>query len=155
MAIIPKALHEYINTAFPKNVCLLGSNTPEGYAQIAPRGSLQVFDDETLALWDRGGRTSSELYKDGDKLTIYYRNPELGARGGNGMLAAGGIARFYGTAEIHREGPAYEQTWENMVQQERDNDPDKGGFAILIRVERAESLMGKPLPADLAPKTPE
>lgn len=156
MAIIPKALHEYINTAFPQNVCLLGSITPDGFAQIAPRGSMQVFDDETLALWDRGSRSSSDNYKDGDKLMVYYRNPALGGRGGgNGLLPAGGIARFYGTAEIHREGDAYEQVWNNQVQQERDNDPDKGGFAILIRIERAESLLSKPLPEDMAPKTPE
>jgi predicted pyridoxine 5'-phosphate oxidase superfamily flavin-nucleotide-binding protein len=152
MAKIPQALHEYINTAFPENVCLIGSVQEDGFANIAPRGSAQVFDDETLAIWDRGGRASSEALEDGTKLMIYYRNPALGARGGNGLLAAGGIARFYGTAEIHREGPAYEQVWNNMVVQERNNDADKGGFAVLIRIERAENLMGKPLPEDLAPK---
>ena len=37
-----------------------------------------------------------------------------------------------------------------MVQQERDSDPDKKGFAVLIRVERTEDLRGQPLPMDLA-----
>ena len=66
------------------------------------------------------------------------------------MLPAGGIARFYGAAELHTEGAAYEQVWENMVQQERDADSDKKGFAVLIRVERSEDLRGQPLPEDLA-----
>ncbi len=153
MTKIPKALHDYINTAFPQNVCLLGTVRADGFANISPRGSTQVFDDETLALWDRGGRASSEALEDGAKLTVYYRNMALSAvaRGGNGLLPAGGVARFYGTAELHTEGEAYEQVWDNMVQQERDSDPDKKGFAVLIRVERAENLRGQPLPEDLAP----
>jgi hypothetical protein len=152
MTKIPKALYDYINTAFPQNVCLLGTVKEDGFANISPRGSTQVFDDETLAVWDRGGRASSEALKDGSKLTVYFRNPALRAvaRGGNGLLPAAGIARFYGTAELHTEGEAYEQTWTNMVQQERDSDPEKKGFAVLIRVERAEDLRGQPLPEDLA-----
>ena len=119
---------------------------------ISPRGSTQVFDGDTLAVWDRGGRASSEALEDGAKLTVYFRNTALSAvaRGGNGLLPAGGIARFYGTAELQTAGEAYEQVWNNMVQQERDADPEKKGFAVLIRVSRAEDLRGQPLPEDLA-----
>jgi hypothetical protein len=31
------------------------------------------------------------------------------------------------------------------VQPEKDRDPDKKGFAVLIKVERAEDLDGQPL----------
>jgi len=152
MAIIPKALHEHINAAFPQNVCLVGTVRPDGYANISPRGSTQVFDDRTLAVWDRGGRASSEALANGTKLSVYFRNPALAAkaRGGNGLLPVGGIARFFGTAEIHREGAACEQVWRNMPQPERDSDPEKKGFAVLIRLERVEDLRGQPLPADLS-----
>lgn len=152
MSKIPEALHDYINNAFPKNVCLVGTVLDDGYANISPRGSLQVFDSETLGLWDRGGRASSEALRDGAKLTVYFRDPSLSAvaRGGNGLLPVGGIARFYGTAVLCTEGDAYEQVWNNMVQQERDADPDKKGFAVLIRVERTEDLRGNALPEDLA-----
>ena len=150
MAIIPKSLHEYINSAFPQNVCLVGTVMKDGFANISPRGSTQVFDDETLAVWDRGGRASSEALENGTKLTVYFRNPALGARGGNGLLPAGGIARFYGTAEIHTADDAYEQVWNNMVQQERDADADKKGFAVLIRLQRVEDLRGQALPKDLS-----
>ena len=124
----------------------------DGFANISPRGSTQVFDGATLAVWDRGGRASSEALKDGAKIMVYFRNPALSAvaRGGNGLLPAGGIARFYGTVELHTEGPAYEQVWNAMVQPERDSDPDKKGFAVLIKVELAEDLRGQPLPEDLA-----
>ena len=39
MAKIPKVLHEHIDTAFPANVCLLGSVLPNGFAQVTPRGA--------------------------------------------------------------------------------------------------------------------
>lgn len=150
MAVIPSALHEWVNSAFPENVCLLGTVRADGHAHISPRGSTQIFDEETLALWDRGGRASSDALNNGTKVTVYFRNPALGARGGNGLLPAGGVARFYGTAEIHTEGDARERVWTNMVQAERDGDPDKKGFAVLIRLEHVEDLRGQPLPVDLA-----
>ncbi|MBT4490374.1 MAG: pyridoxamine 5'-phosphate oxidase family protein [Rhodospirillaceae bacterium] len=152
MSKIPEALHEPINTAFPQNVCLVGTIREDGFPHVSPRGSIQVVDGDTLGLWDRGGRASSDALEDGAKLMVYFRNPALSAvaRGGNGLLPVGGIARFYGTAELCSEGAAYEQVWNNMVQPERDADPDKKGFAVLIRVERSEDLRGGLLPEDLA-----
>ena len=152
MATIPAALHGYINTAYPQNVCLLGTVTADGFAQISPRGSVVVLDAGTLGLWDRGGRASSEALADGARLMVYFRNPALSAvaRGGNGLLPVGGIARFYGTAELHRAGAAYERVWAEMPQGERDSDPQKKGFAVLIKVQRAEDLRGQALPEGLA-----
>ena len=41
----------------------------------------------------------------------------------------------------------YDQVWQRLVQPEKDRDPEKKGYAVLIRVERAEDLDGNPLPA--------
>ena len=57
----------------------------------------------------------------------------------------GGIARFYGTAKIYSSGPVYEEIWKRLVQPEKDRDPQKKGFGVLIKVERAEDLDGNPL----------
>jgi len=54
MAKIPKVLKTHIDTAFPANVCLLGSVLPNGFAQVTPRGGTMVFDDEHIGLWERG-----------------------------------------------------------------------------------------------------
>ena len=35
--------------------------------------------------------------------------------------------------------------WRRLVQPEKDRDPDKKGFAVLIKIERAEDLNGAPL----------
>ncbi len=141
-AKIPKVLHEHINTAFPANVCLVGTVLPSGFAQITPRGSTMVYDDEHLALWERGKGSTSAHLRDQSKVTVFLRKPQLREAG---VLPKGGIARFYGTAEVHTSGPAYDEVWRRLVQPEKDRDPDKKGFAVLIKVERAEDLDGQPL----------
>ena len=141
-AKIPKVLHEHINTAFPANVCLVGTVLPSGFAQISPRGSTMVYDDEHLALWERGKGSTNAMLKDGAKVTVYLRKPQLREAG---VLPKGGIARFYGTAQVVKSGAAYEEVWKRLVQPEKERDPDKKGFAVLIKVERAEDLDGQPL----------
>jgi len=143
VATIPKVLHEHINTAFPANVCLVGTVQPSGFAQISPRGSTMVYDDEHLALWERGKGSTNATLRDGTKVTVFFRKPQLREAG---ILPKGGIARFYGTAAIHRSGAAYEEIWRRLIQPEKDRDPDKKGFGVLIRIERAEDLDGQALP---------
>ncbi|MGH7096798.1 MAG: hypothetical protein ACREE4_03930 [Stellaceae bacterium] len=142
MATIPKILQPHINSAYPAHVCLVGSVLPDGFAQMTPRGSTMVFDDAHLALWERGKGSTSGNLADGAKLTVFFRKPQLRE---DGVLPKGGIARFYGRAQIHRAGPAYEEVWRRLVQPEKDRDPEKKGFAVLIAVERAEDLDGAPL----------
>lgn len=145
MAKIPKALHEHINTAFPANVCLVGSVLPNGFAQITPRGGTMVYDDGHIALWERGKGSTTANLADGTRLTVYFRKPQLREEG---LLPKGGIARFYGTAKIYKSGPVYEEVWRRLVQPEKDRDPDKKGFAVLIAIDRAEDLDGQPLALD-------
>jgi hypothetical protein len=134
MARIPKVLQPHINTAFPEHVCLVATALPNGYAQVSPRGSTMVYDDEHLALWERGRGSTTESLRDGSKVTVFFRKPQLRA---DGVLPKGGIARFYGTASIHEAGPVYEEVWKRLVQPEKDRDPEKKGFAVLVTVERA------------------
>jgi len=142
MGVIPKVLHEHINTAFPAHVCLVATVLPNGFAQVSPRGSTMVFDDDHLALWERGKGSTNANLKDGTKITVFLRKPPLRELG---LLPKGGIARFYGTARIHHSGPEYEEVWKRLVQPEKDRDPEKKGFAVLIKVDRAEDLDGRPL----------
>jgi len=142
MPSIPKQLHTHIDTAFPENVCLIATVLPNGFAQVTPRGSTMVFDDEHLATWERGKGSTTDNLADGSKVTVFFRKPQLRA---DGVLPKGGIARFYGTAQVVKSGPVYEEVWRRLVQPEKDRDPDKKGFAVLIKVERAEELDGTPL----------
>jgi hypothetical protein len=101
-----------------------------------------VFDDAHIALWERGKGSTNANLRDGTKVTVFLRKPALRE---SGLLPKGGIARLYGTATIHRSGPAYEEVWQRLVQPEKDRDPEKKGYAVLINVERAEDLDGKAL----------
>jgi hypothetical protein len=142
MEKIPNSLREHIDTAFPANVVLVGSVLPNGYAQITPRGSAMVFDDEHIGLWERGhGSTNASLH-DGTKLTIYLRKGQLRE---NGMLPKGGVARLFGTAAVHKSGAIYDEMWRRLIQPEKDRDPQKKGFAVLVKIERAEDLDGEAL----------
>lgn len=145
MTRIPKTLHEPINTAFPNDVCLVATVLPSGFAQVSPRGSTQVFDDRHFSLWERGKGSTTENLVDGSKVTIYFRKPQLRT---DGILPKGGIARFYGTARLHKSGAVYEEVWQRLIQPEKDRDPQKKGFAVLIEIERAEELDGTPLALD-------
>ena len=142
---IPKVLQPHIDTAFPANVCLVGSVLPSGFAQVTPRGSTMVYDDTHIGLWERGKGSTNENLADGTKLTVYFRKPQLREEG---VLPKGGIARFYGRAKIYRTGPVYEEVWRRLVQPEKDRDPDKQGHAVLIEIDRAEELDGTPLNLD-------
>ena len=146
MARIPKALNQHINdAAITDNVCLIGTVLPNGFAQITPRGSTMVFDDEHIALWERGRGTTTENLSDGSKVTIFFRKSSLRSEG---ILPLAGIARFYGTAAIYKSGPLYEEVWRRLIQLEKERDPEKKGFAVLIKIDRAEDLLGQPLKPD-------
>ncbi len=104
MTRIPKTLHEPINSAFPTDVCLVATVLPSGFAQVSPRGSTQVFDDQHFSLWERGRGSTTDNLADGTKVTIYFRKPQLRV---DGVLPKGGIARFYGVARLHKSGAVY------------------------------------------------
>jgi hypothetical protein len=142
MARIPKTLQPHIDSAFPDFTCQVGTVLPNGYAQITMRGSTMTYDDEHFALWERGRGSTTENLADGTKVTVFFRKPALRA---DGTLPAGGVARFYGTARIYKSGEVYDEVWRRLIQPEKDRDPDKKGYAVLITVERAEDLGGKPL----------
>jgi hypothetical protein len=142
MAKIPKTLQPHLNAAFPEHVCLVGAVLPDGFAQITLRGSTMAYDDDHFALWERGRGSTNANLADGAKVTVFFRKPQLRA---DGVLPNGGVARFYGTAKSYKAGAVYDEVWRRLVQPEKDRDPDKKGYAVLIKVERAEDLAGKPL----------
>jgi hypothetical protein len=142
MASIPKKIQPHIDSAFPAHVCLIGSVLPDGYAQITPRGSTQVYDDQHISLWERGRGSTTDHTAEGTQLTVFYFNYELMQ---TGVLPIAGIARLFGKAEIHKSGPVYDKVWERLIQPEKDRDPEKKGWAVLIKIEKVEDLLGNPI----------
>jgi uncharacterized protein len=142
LAKIPQALHEHINTAYPANVCLVGTVLPNGFAQITPRGSVMVYDDEHIALWERGRGTTAGNLVDGTAVTLFMLKAALRDAG---ILPKGGILRLYGRTKVHKSGPVYDEVWRRLIEPEKKDDPEKKGYAVLVAIERAEDLASQPL----------
>jgi len=140
MTVIPKKVWPLIDGAFPTHTCLIGTVLGNGFAQITPRGSTQVYDDQHISLWERGRGTTTAAIGDGTNVTVFYFN--LGARD---VLPIGGIVRLYGTATVHKSGPVYDKVWERLIEPEKNYDPEKKGYAVLIEIDRVEDLLGQPL----------
>ena len=120
MGVIPKRIWPLIDGAFPHHTCLIGTVLPNGYAQITPRGSTQVYDGDHISLWERGRGSSTGLLADGGKATVFFF--DLGAKD---VLPIGGLARLYGTATAHKSGPVYDKVWERLIDPEKKGDPEK------------------------------
>ena len=140
MGTIPKKIQPLIDGAFPMHTCLIGTVLADGFAQITPRGSTQVYDDDHISLWERGRGTTSAQMADGTKTTVFFF--DLGKRD---VLPIGGLARLYGTATVHKSGPVYDKVWERLIEPEKNSDKDKKGWAVLIKIDRSEDLLGQPI----------
>jgi hypothetical protein len=145
MGTIPQWLHPAIDNAFPEHVCLIGTAHANGYAQITPRGSTQVYDDNHISLWERGRGTTNAHFDNGTKCTVYFGDFAWREKG----LPIGGIARLYGTASVHKSGAVYDTVWDRLIEPEKQWDPERKGWAILIKIERCEDLFGAALKAEL------
>lgn len=118
-----------INNALVERMpCLMATASRDGMPDIGYRGSMMAFDKEHLAYWERSKGESLANLEENPKIVVMYRNPttRLGWR-------------FYGTATIHRDGDLRQQVMERVVQFELDQDPERQGYAIVIRVDRVRA----------------
>jgi predicted pyridoxine 5'-phosphate oxidase superfamily flavin-nucleotide-binding protein len=105
--------------------CILATASKVGEPHMTFRGSVLVFDDESLALWDRSKRQSLREMAENPHASILFRHPQKRI-----------IWQFLGEATIHESGPVREQVMARVVQPELDRDPDRKGAAIVVRVNK-------------------
>ena len=53
--------------------------------------------------------------------------------------------QFFGQASIYRNGSTRDDVMARVVQAELDRDPDSKGFAVVIELDRVESMAGEVL----------
>ncbi len=140
MIAMTPTMRSLIDNALPDGrPCLVGTADENGRPQISPKGSVALFDDETLSYWERSFRGAYRHLGKNPQVVVYYRNPDRAEEVG----VLGAALRFHGTARIVEEGPDRDRAYEIMVQAEKDRDPDKKGVAVLIKVDRIEALSGE------------
>ena len=120
-------------------VCLLATIGEDG-PSMSPKSSMIVLDDDHLAFWERAKRASLDNLRKNPKVSVLYSNRAAAQRGE--IEHPGGILRFSGTAEIHERGE-YRDVIRSMLQErEIDHDGAEEGYAVVIKLDRAENLDG-------------
>jgi hypothetical protein len=89
--------------------CLLGAASADGRPQISIKGSVLVFDRETLAYWERAKRSALDNIVQNPQVVIFYRNPEQRVN-----------RRFHGTATVYETGAIRANVMSRTVKDEID-----------------------------------
>jgi general stress protein 26 len=138
---MPVALTEEMMTAINNALndrapCLVATASGNGVPDVSYRGSVLAFDAEHLAFWERvKGETLTNL-RENPNVCVFYRNPQTRQNW-----------RLYGVAEVLEDGERREQIMARVHPFEIGQDPERKGFAVLIRVDRvrqgAQTIMSR------------
>jgi hypothetical protein len=141
MPISPK-LRALITAAWDDgSPCLLATAGPNG-PNISPKGSMIVFDDRHLAYWERSKKQALENLGHDKRVAVIYSNFKAQR---DGVLESG-FLRFYGTAALHESGPIREAIFARLLPREQTHAGADKGIGVLIEIERAADVRGKPVP---------
>ena len=105
--------------------CIMATASQTGEPSIGYRGSIMVWDDDSLAYWERSRRTGLENIEANPKVAIMFRNTKERQSW-----------KFYGDATVHRDGPLREKILARTIQPELDRDPELQGYGVIIRLSR-------------------
>jgi hypothetical protein len=121
--------------------CLLATTGPAG-PNISVKGSMLVYDDGHLAYWERTKKAALENLGQDRRVAVIYANFKAQRDG----LLESGFLRFFGTAELHESGPMREAIFQRLTKREQEHVGADTGIGVLIRIDRAADIRGKPLP---------
>lgn len=127
-------LTEEMKTAFASALtdgapALIASAGKLGMPDMAYKGSTMVFDSDHLAYWERSHGTTAQNISENGQVCVLYRN------------AATRVAwKFFGVAELLREGSTREEIMSKTNEIELSRDPERKGVGVLIRVDRVMAM---------------
>jgi hypothetical protein len=138
---LSQTIKDLIATAWTDGYpCLLGTAGPDG-PNISPKGSLIVFDDEHLAYWERSKRKALDNLQHDTRVVVMYANFKAQRDG----ILDSGFLRFYGKAELHESGKIRDAIFAKLSPREQTHDGADTGVGVLIRIDRAQDVRGKPI----------
>ena len=139
---ISQRVRDLIASAWPDFYpCLVGTVGPNG-PRISPKSSVRVLDDDHLAYWERSKKQALANLGHDKRVTVIYAN--MKAQRDN--VLESGFLRFYGTAELYELGPTREAIFKRLSKREQEHDGADKGIGVLIKIDRAADVRGKPLP---------
>jgi general stress protein 26 len=114
--------------------CILATASPDGEPDIGLKGSMMVFDDESLAYWERTRRQHLKNVTANPKVIVLFRDTKTKVNW-----------RFHGVATVHDSGAVRDHVMARTVPAELEKDPERKGSAVVIRIEKVTNLGGQVL----------
>ena len=128
-------MQELINNALANgSPCILATAAPDGEPDIGFKGSMMVFDDESLAYWERTKRQHLKNITANPKVVVLFRDVKSKA-----------AWRFHGIAAVHEAGPIRDQVMARTVAAELEKDPERKGAAVVIKLDKVTNMAGQVL----------
>ena len=124
-----KLIDNSLEDGFP---CILATASSTGEPGVSYRGSMMVYDDESLAYWERTKRAGLEHIEANPKVVMMFRN-----------TTERKSWKFHGDAVVYKEGPIREDVKSRVVQRELDRDSEGDGYAVIIKVSRIMTMGGE------------
>src|SRR5436305_15007147 len=119
-------MKQALSTALPDRVpCVLATASADGQPDVGYKGSMMVFDEEHLAYWERTRGQHLANVQENPKVAVLYNN-------GPARLSW----RFFGQATVHQSDEIWQQVMDRCIPVELSRDPERLGYAVLIRVDR-------------------
>jgi hypothetical protein len=120
--------------------CLLATAGKDG-PNVTPKGSMIVFDDQHLAYWERSKRAVLENLVAEPRVCVLYANFKAQR---DGVLESG-FVRFFGSVVLHESGPVREAIFAKLLPREQTHAGAEAGIGVLIKIEKAIDIRGKPI----------
>ena len=128
-------MRELIDNALANGCpCILATASPDGEPDIGFKGSMMVFDDESLAYWERTRRQHLKNITANPKVIVLFRDTKTKVNW-----------RFHGVATVHDSGAVRDQVMARTVPAELEKDPERKGSAVVISIEKVTNLGGQVL----------
>ncbi|RLA99342.1 MAG: pyridoxamine 5'-phosphate oxidase [Deltaproteobacteria bacterium] len=120
-------LTQEIRGAFEENLVFIATANKEGVPNVAPKGSTQVVDEETLMFIDVFGKKT---------ISNIQQNPKIAAAVASRNKEKASGYQVKGTARIVKEGPLFDKAV-NICRKKGFPDPN---CVVVIKVEEVYAL---------------
>lgn len=135
----PETLKKLINNAWDDGYPVLVATVGPLGPNLAPKGSLVVYDDEHLAWWERSKKGVLENLGHDKRVCIMYANFKAQRDG----LLESGFIRFFGKVELIESGPIHQKTFSLLKPREQTHVGADTGLCALVKIEKAINSRGK------------
>jgi general stress protein 26 len=135
MISISDQMKELVDNALANgSPCIIATVSADGEPDIGYKGSMMVFDKDSLAYWERTKRVHMKNVKENPKVIVLFRDAKTKA-----------AWRFHGTATLHESGAVRDQVMARTVKDELDKDPERKGAAVVIQLDKITNMGGQVL----------